>query len=158
MKRLIALLFAVVMLFSVAVAESTIDLSGMSYDELIELKNRINLAIWNSQEWQEVTVPQGVWKVGEDIPAGHWTVKAHAGTWATNVSWGSKLDSNGQDIAYSGRNSRLNIVYNPANETFDPINDVSEYSFEVQDGDYIVIEYGAAVFTPYVGKPSLGFK
>lgn len=158
MKRIVALLFAVVMLFSVAIAENTIDLSGLSYDELVVLKNRINLAIWNSQEWQEVTVPQGVWKVGEDIPAGHWTVKCHPDTPWTRIDWGSKLDANGQDIPYSGRYAIYNTVYNPNNITFDPINDVSEYSFEVQDGDYIVIDSGAAVFTPYVGKPSLGFK
>ena len=37
---------------------------------------------------------------------------------------------------------------------------LTEYTFTVKDGDYIVINdaYNKAVFTPYAGKPSLGFK
>lgn len=156
--RILALLFALVFSVVPFAHAETFDLSGLSYDELVALKDQINLAIWNSQEWQEVTVPQGVWKVGEDIPAGHWTVKCHSGTWATNISWGERLNDNKESISWRGRYSTSNSVYNPNNEAFDPINDVSEYSFEVQDGDYIVITYGAAVFMPYVGKPSLNFK
>lgn len=133
-------------------------LHNLSYDELLTLKNDINLAIWLSDEWQEVTVPQGTWKVGEDIPAGHWTVKCHSGTWSTVIEWGEHLDDNNESISYRGRYSKYNTIYNPNNETFDPINDVSEYSFVVQDGDYIVIQRGAAVFMPYVGKPSFVFK
>lgn len=135
------------------------NLSAMSYSNLIDLKNKINLAIWNSAEWQEVTVPMGTWKVGEDIPAGHWTVKCHPDTWATRISWGDHLDDNGESISYWGRYSIGNTVHNPNNETFDPIKMVDEYSFVVQDGDYIEITYGAAIFMPYVGKNvNFGFK
>lgn len=166
MKRLLAFLIAL-FFATCACAESVslvptqsadIPLYKLPYDELVKLKNRINLNMWKRKEWQEVTVPQGTWKVGEDIPAGHWTVKCHPGTWATNISWGDHLSDNKEDISYWGRYSISNTVYNPKNETFDPINDISEYSFEVIDGDYIKISYGAAVFMPYVGKPSFEFK
>lgn len=157
MKRLISVLL-LIMMVSCACAED-IDLSGLSYAELVALKDRINLAIWISQEWQEVTVPQGTWKVGKDIPAGHWTVKCHPDTWATNISWGDHLSDNGEDISYWGRYSISNTVHNPNNETFDPINDISTYSFEVRDGDYIKIIYGAAIFMPYIGAEiNFGFK
>lgn len=156
MKKIISMFLVLLMAFP-AFAED-IDLSGLSYAELVALKDRINLAMWECDEWQEVIVPPGTWKVGVDIPAGHWTVKCHPDTWATNISWGDHLDDNNESIRYWGRYSISNTIYNPNNETFDPINQWSEYSFEVQNGDYIEIIYGAAIFTPYTGKPSLGFK
>ena len=104
MKKLVAQFPAIVLAAGFALAEG-IDLSGMSYDELVALKDRINLAMWQSDEWQEVTVPQGVWKVGEDIPAGHWTVKCITGNncRSTQISWGEALTEGGTDIAWRGR-------------------------------------------------------
>jgi hypothetical protein len=137
--------------------DATGGLSGLSYDGLIARKNQINLAIWKSQEWQEVTVPQGTWKVGEDIPAGHWTVKCTDKVTFSTISWGERLDENGQDISYFGKSSTSNSIYNPEhyeNRDRYPV----EYSFEVVDGDYIQINNGSVVFMPYVGKPSFGFK
>ena len=34
----------------------------------------------------------------------------------------------------------------------------TEVDYDLKAGQYIVISYGDAVFTPYKGKPSLGFK
>lgn len=156
--RIISLLL--VLLFSTLTFASaeTFDLSGMSYDELVALKNRINLAMWQSEEWQEVTVPQGVWVVGEDIPAGHWTVKCAAGWRFSQISWGKYLNPDGETISYMGRFSKYNNVHDPNHEGFDPYEYATEYSFKVYDGEYIVIEYGSCVFMPYTGKPDLGFK
>ena len=156
MKKLICMIAAVITLFA-STAFADVDLSGMTYDELVALKNQINLAMWQCEEWQEVTVPQGVWQVGVDIPAGQWTVTAHPGTSMIEISWGEKLSESGSSIAWSGRNSCYNLVCNPETMNYD-VNYSYQYSFEVRDGDYIVITYGAAVFTPYVGKPSLNFK
>jgi hypothetical protein len=163
MKRILALILVLLSLVGFASAE-TIDLSGMSFDELVALKDQINLAIWNSQEWQEVTVPQGVWKVGEDIPAGTWTIKC-ADIGRNNymmkecdLSWGEHLSEDGLSIRWSGRYGFVNI-YNPNHEYYSE-GQITEYIITVQDGDYIVIAaaYNKAVFTPYNGKPSLGFK
>lgn len=132
-------------------------LDGLAYNDLLALKSQINLAMWRSDEWQEVTVPQGTWKVGEDIPAGHWTVKCTDTVTYSTVSWGERLDENGQDISYLGRSSTHNSIYNPKhyeNRDRYPV----EYSFEVVNGDYIQIDNGSVVFMPYVGKPSFGFK
>lgn len=127
------------------------------YESLVSLKEDINLAMWMSAKWEEVTVPQGTWKVGEDIPAGHWTVKCASGASYTRISWGEKLSDNGEDISYWGRNSQSNTVYNASKYT-EKDNYLHEYSFEVINGDYIQIEQGSAVFMPYVGKPSFSFK
>lgn len=127
------------------------------YESLVRLKDDINLAMWMSAKWQEVTVPQGTWKVGKDIPAGHWSVKCAPGARTTQIDWGEELAQNGEDISWSGRSSSYNTVYNEKNYP-DAENYLHVYSFEVRDGDYIKISNGSAVFMPYVGKPSFTFK
>lgn len=157
------LVFLVMFLMLSPVFAEDIDISGLSYDQLIALKNRINLAIWECEEWQEVTVPQGLWEVGKDIPAGTWTVRcADTGRKSyllksCKLEWGDTLDANGQGVAWSRRYDHVE-VYNPYSDDYE--GEVTEYTFTVQAGDYIYIDpfYNKAVFTPYTGKPDLGFK
>lgn len=145
-------------------AANSINLSNMSFDELVALKDQINLAIWNSQEWQEVTVPHGVWKVGEDIPAGTWTVRCADTSQSQmmlaecKLEWGEGLKDNGKSVLFSGRWDKVSI-YNPNNKYYKE-GQLTEYILTVQEGDYVIINdaYNVAVFTPYSGKPSLGFK
>lgn len=154
MKKLLAASALCLALCAPAIAE--VDLSGMSYAELVSLKDQINLAMWQCQEWQEVTVPQGVWVVGEDIPAGHWSVSPVDGAWAT-ISYGSKLSENGRSLDRS--NDRFSeILVNPSSRIFREGQDATMIDFEAKTGAYIIIENGDVVFTPYAGKPSLGFK
>lgn len=161
MKKFLVILLALTLLSTAALAE--IDLSGMTYDELVALKDQINLAIWNSQEWQEVTVPQGLWEVGKDIPAGHWTVRcADEGLEGfmkdmVQIEWGDKLNDSGR-ISIGGRYG-AKTIYHPKGSSYTAA-DISECDFEWKDGDYVYIasSYNRAVFTPYAGKPSLGFK
>lgn len=44
--------------------------TGMSLSELQAEITEILQAMWKTDEWQEVEVPAGVYKVGEEIPAG----------------------------------------------------------------------------------------
>ena len=131
-----------------------LDLSSMSFDELVALKDKINLAIWNSQEWQEVKVPAGLYKVGEDIPAGKWTVLAPDGTYNL-VKWGTKPDASGTQLEH---NDGSTFIYSTSYESFNPDNDRSQLDIELLDGMYFYVDYGVAIFTPYKGKPDLGFK
>lgn len=137
--------------------QRTVALLTIPYEDLVQLKEDINLAMWMSAKWQEVTVPQGTWKVGKDIPAGHWSVKCAPGARITQIDWGEKLSQNGEDIAWSGRYSNYNTVYNAKNYP-DKDNYLHVYSFEVKEGDYIKVSDGSAVFMPYIGKPSFSFK
>lgn len=151
-----AILVVLIVLMIPAVAFATvneIDLSGMSYDELVELKDRINLAIWESQEWEEVVVPQGVWQVGVDIPAGKWTISAEDGACLT-VFVGDELKQGGTKVQSKTHES----IYSPNNKFYDEKIHVTEWTIELEDGRYVQIMVGNAVFTPYAGKPSLGFK
>lgn len=158
MKKLICVLIAVCMIPVFAAAED-IDLSGLSFDQLVALKERINLALFESDEWQEVTVPQGVWIVGKDIPAGKWTINAvQDETGITYIQYGSKLDENKNEIASRYMRDyfwvRSKIYKNLRT------NDVTEYVVDLQDGDYVIVSpsYGPAVFSPYTDEPSFVFK
>lgn len=162
MRKLIVALLVVTMMISTAMAEG-IDLSGLSYDDLVALKDRINLAIWESEEWQEVTVPQGRWIVGEDIPVGTWVIKCaqinndSISGRLTQLEWGETLEEDG-DISYHGRHGYEN-VFNGDSKYYEA-GDNTEITVELQDGDIVDIDtdYAPAVFMPYSGKPSLGFK
>lgn len=154
MKRILSLALACVLVFALAPAAfADVDLSGMSFDELVALKDQINLAIWNSAEWQEVEVPQGVWEVGADIPAGKWTIKAIPGGNAY-IKVGNELKDGGTDVK-----AKYTLdIYAPDHSHFTEGKSLSEGTAEFEVGQYISINYANAIFTPYAGKPSLGFK
>lgn len=159
--RMLSILFALILFTATFASADTFNLSGLSYDELVALKDKINLAIWNSQKWQEVTVPQGVWKVGEDIPAGTWTVTCttEPGWRSCYFTWAEKLEPNGQEIEIEwGTRYDYLRLYNPNHRYYEVGDGDTSYTFTVRDGDYIVISDAPAVFTPYAGKPGLGFK
>lgn len=155
MKKLIAMLCVMVIMPFAALAE--IDLSGMSYDELVSLKDKINLAIWESQDWQEVTVPQGIWLVGKDIPAGHYTLTC-AGEYAY-IKIGDVLDEMGKDIDHRASKTYYGVVITSPNwSKFEPHNDLPSDDINLTEGLYVYIEDGDVIFSPYAGKPSLGFE
>lgn len=72
MKKMIALVCVLVMMPCMAMAE--IDLSGLSVDELIALRTQIMSELFSRGEIKEAKVPAGEYIVGEDIPAGAYTV------------------------------------------------------------------------------------
>lgn len=155
MKKLICLIAIMCLVFPYASAE--IDLSGMTYAELVALKDKINLAIWNSKEWQEVTVPQGIWVVGEDIPAGHWNISAPSKAMYTSIECGEKLMENGISISFMSKKY--------INETLYGINGYmytegarTSIDIVLENGMYVIIDGNNAIFSPFSGKPDLGFK
>ena len=155
MKKIITVMLLCLVFVAPVYAEG-IDLAGLSFAQLVELKDQINLAIWNSNEWQEVEVPQGVWVVGEDIPAGKWTIRAVDG-FGTYVKWGDKLEGSGMDLSYEGKLYEYARIYSASSRYYDA-SEKTEITWELGVGEFIIIEDGNAVFTPYAGKPSLGFK
>lgn len=155
MKRALAAVAALVLLLALAPAAfADVDLSGMTFDELVALKDQINLAIWNSAEWQEVEVPQGVWQVGADIPAGKWTIKVNSGHYSI-ISIGPKLNDTKTGLAYPYKAAQM--VYNPNYHLY-TAGKQTEWTVDFVEGDYVFVDDEPAVFTPYAGKPFLGFK
>lgn len=156
MKKLLTIILILALAVPAAAFADLPDISNLSYDELVQLKDSINLAMWNSQEWQEVTVPQGLWIVGKDIPAGTWTVKCAIEGMASIV-FGDTLNETGTNVKYS-QYYHSEIVVSPDYKHFEKGKDITEYTFTVKDGDYIQIDNASVIFTPNTGKPSLGFK
>lgn len=125
-----------------------IDLSSMGYDELVLLKRKVNLAIWNSSAWWGVEVPTGSYQVGVDIPSGNWTVLCADDSSYTRISFGVRLSKDkGQIFPWRLRSD--NKVYNPNYEDYDPDKHSTEYSFEAIDGYYVEISSGSAIFTQW---------
>lgn len=154
MKRILSFFLCFLVVISLgATCYADFDLSGLSFDELVALKDQINLAIWNSEEWQEVEVPQGIWEVGADIPAGKYTIKAIGGTY-TRVNIGDHTVYDGTTVAAFVFQSiyATDATYYKEGET------LSEWVVELEGGQFVGIENATAIFTPYNGKPSLGFK
>lgn len=156
MKKLITICITLALVLALAPAAfADVDLSGMTFDELVALREQIDLAIWSSQEWQEVEVPQGLYIIGTDIPAGKWTIRAAPGG-QTTAHVGKQLNEDGTDIKFASGSSQL--IRSADWFAFDPVKDVQSWDVELKDGYYISFTYGPAVFTPYAGKPALGFK
>ncbi len=153
MKRFFLLLLAISLLITAAAADVP-DLSGMSFDELVALRDQLNLAIWNSQEWQEVTVPAGVWVVGEDIPAGHWTVRPLPDSYV-GVVYFDRLDQFGKDVGrgWLGWSGTL-TSRGEGDWTF---GEPTQVDLVMEAGMFFKCSQ-AVIFTPYAGKPDLGFK
>jgi len=156
MKRFVCLLFVLFLLPVVSFADLP-DISGLSYDELVQLHDQINLAMWNSEKWQEVTVPIGVWTVGEDIPLGHWTISLSpdsSSQWAS-IKYCDMLNAAGTDAGnqfYCKIYDYLDVGA-ASNDRYPQKIDI-----DLQPGTYIIIGHASVVFTPYSGKPDLGFK
>lgn len=155
MKKLLLVLLSLLMAFPVFAED--IDLSGLSYAELVALKDRINLAMWQSAEWQEVTVPQGIWVVGEDIPAGNWMISAVKRNCA-HIYYGDEISSNGAKVSATSIGKYYYKILSGPDSIFTGDGELSYIFLTLQDGWYFQIEGDSVIFTPYTGKPDLGFK
>lgn len=153
MKRFFLLFLAAMLLISSAAADP-VDLSSMSFDELVALRDQLNHAIWSSQDWQEVTVPAGVWTVGQDIPAGHWTIRPLPGDYV-NVTYFDKLDQFGTGVGAGWRGWGGTLTARGEDDiTF---GEPTQIDLEMGEGMFFKCSK-SVIFTQYAGKPDLGFK
>lgn len=159
MKKMLCIVFSLVLILpSLGLAE--IDLSSLSFDDLVYLRQRIYQELITRPEWKEVTVPQGIWEVGVDIPAGHWIISAAPGEGAY-VKIGTVLTNTLKSIDqfYSMADSYYfsQIVRSSSSPSYNPSADLESFDIDLIKGAFVQIEWASVVFTPYTGKPSLGF-
>lgn len=161
MKKLFCILLAVITLMSMPwKAKADTDLSAYSFELLIQIREIIAQELTRRPEWKEVTVPQGTWKVGQDIPAGHWTITASEG----NGPWvivGSTLEANGLDVD-SWKSSMDGSYYkaelqSPTYIFYQKDKSQPFFDIELKEGLFVQIKYASVVFSPFIGKPTLGF-
>ena len=86
MKKYFSFLFAVFVFIVPVYAVAELDLSGMSFDDLVELRNEILTEIMSRSDFKSVTVPAGNYIVGEDIPAGHYSLEISDGGYMAIVT------------------------------------------------------------------------
>lgn len=145
MKRILLLVLVFLMAFSACVYAESIDLSGMTDDELLALQDRIadELECRGSAELpKEVEVPKGVYAVGEDIPEGYWTITCKDAM--SMLEWGTELDEYGANFRPG---KRIDLATLMKGESL---------SWDLKAGTYVIIDVGVVVFTPYQ-KTDLGF-
>lgn len=155
MKKLLALILILAMVPVIACADSK--LSKYSLEELYSFREMLCEEILSRSEWKSVTVPPGFYVVGEDIPAGHWTIKyGEEKSWAI-VQYFSKTDDTGKspDILY-GSFYQANIGA-PGNE-LETLYDMKEVDLDLKKGYYVTIQFGSVVFEPFTGRASPFFK
>lgn len=136
-------------------------LAELPFEELVKARNcaikQLDDLIMAHEDWQSVEVPQGVWVVGEDIPAGHWTIKC-ADSWA-RVRIGDALAKNGKQVSSSNSDFYYSEqLHHPEKYGFNEKVDMIQMDVILLDGMYVDVSYANVIFTPYIGKPSLGFK
>nr|DAH41752.1 MAG TPA: hypothetical protein [Caudoviricetes sp.] len=155
MKKILCSILSTVLLCSLStpVFSDGIDLSALSWDELIALKAQIDQELTTRDQWQEVEVPQGLWVVGEDIPEGMWTVVCGSG--AAVVKWGYSLREGEQRVDVLKSPSDTASVFSAADAQPGAR---TQYTLEAKKGMYIEIGFTSVIFQPYTGKPDLGFK
>lgn len=135
MRRLFALVLVFLMMFcSVATAES-IDLTALTFEELIALRQEIDMLLFASDEYKDVPVPAGDYVIGEDIPAGTYSLDSDGYAMISVYADASK-DLMGMDACHSVGGG----------ETVGKI--------ELKDGQVIEIQMGSIIFKTYTG---LGF-
>lgn len=160
MKRLLASFLAAILVFGCASAD--VDLTGMSLEELVALRDQVDVAIAELLKGKIVVLPAGVYQVGKDIPAGHWSITASKDDnifgWSV-FTYCSELDSTG---AQAGNRWTMDVYYSKQvrNPESDAAVSLTNIDIEIEDGNYIIIEYAPLIFTPstrnYGGKLSGG--
>lgn len=128
---------------------STVDLSGLSSAELVILKNKVNVAIWESGDWKQVTIQPGVWKVGEEIPAGHYHVTAAEGD-AIKFRYGDTLSAGKTAVTYSSNAYISESLFHPSAKSYRP-GSATSVNVDMQEGCYVDVSLGCAVLSPYTG-------
>lgn len=152
MKKLLCVLLALLILFPVAAAADENRFAFCSLDELYQIRKELNSEIMSRYSWEEVTVPAGFYVVGEDIPAGHWTISFSPGTYA-QIEYFKETDETGKQV----RNALVNYYYqmlcDPENE-MSSVSKIQEIDLELKEGYYFVVHYYPVIFKPYTGRPS----
>ena len=139
MKRIAAFIAVLLLIISPALAE--IDLSGMTLEELVVLHEQLNLILF--EQAKSVTVPQGIWLVGKDIPAGTYLIKCedvgreNFDMRYTLIRWGNSKPTDEGDFPNKDRLGNVSI-YNPYNRAYSE-GGLTEYVASFEDGMYVYI-------------------
>lgn len=136
MKRLLCVLLILCVL-PVCVLSESIDLSSISTDDLVSLRDRITNEI--NSRLHKITLNAGIYQVGVDIPEGRYVMRCGQSEYGFIV------------VAYDGKlNESETGIYMPCDfygsiyETADESH-ISEQGIKLIDGYYIEIKHGQVI-------------
>lgn len=135
MKKIVALLLALLLCLGSFPAFAELDFSRFTSDELIYLRNEINKELLKRGIEKEVEVPIGKYEVGVEIPAGTYTIR-----------------SEGHGVIEVYENS--SAKYYTFHEGLTSWNNTYIGKLTLVPGNIVEITYGTLIFSPYQG---LGF-
>lgn len=136
-------------------SENKDNLEDLSFEDLSDLRDQILKEMMSRDDWQEVTVPAGTYKVGEAIPAGRWIITCAPPNYCY-VTVGSVLEENGKEIVY-GSSGYYHIALAGVNSGISSRGYPSYVDLDLKEGMYIFIENAYVTFTPYAGQNDFGF-
>ena len=150
MKKIITVVLILSLLLPAAALADLPDISGLSYEELLSLRDEVNLAIMSSDEHQEIILPPGLWAVGKDIPAGRWLVTPLDGQYM-NLWYGDVVNESGTNAGYgwdniNGYNKSMSTKKNK-DGTWKDIDCPHSVIIKMQEGWYLK-NAGTVVLTP----------
>lgn len=133
MKRLLTIVLALVMILPATSLADVPDLSGLSAEELLETIRAAQLLLFSSELVNGITVPQGEYIIGEDIPAGTYRIEI-TGTGGYYDLYKSK---GGQMLATGLTGSTYHV------------SDIGKLVLE--DGNVLMYRNSTFIFYPYTG-------
>lgn len=152
MKRLFCLLFVLVLLPVVSFADLP-DLSSYTLSELHDIYASLRSEILSRSQWESVTVPVGFYVVGEDIPAGHWSIRYAPGE-VCLIEYFLKTDDTGKRPADTSSDYYYEGVCDPELQSTYVTYRLTEFDLDLKEGYHVVVNYGPCVFEPFTGRPS----
>lgn len=133
MKRLFCIILIMIMFIPASVLADLPDVTELSNEELIELNQLIQDQLFSRQLIDGVTVPQGTYTVGTDIPAGTYRIEI------TGIGGYYDLyESDGGKTLETGLTGSTYDVF-------------AIGKFELKDGNVLKIRNSTFIFFPYTG-------
>lgn len=133
MKRLLCLLFTLVLLPYVAFADLP-DLSNLSRDELIELSHLVQSMLFDSSLVDGVLIPAGDYIVGVDIPAGTYRADAVSNVGGVCAVYATASDKSSISEVFLGN------MYGTLT-----------FRLVLEEGNLVHIKYNSLKLYPYIG-------
>lgn len=157
MKKILAFVVALALMGAApALSEpESVDLAAMSLEDLQALQLRVLTAMWETDAWQSVEVPEGAYEIGVEIPAGKWTISAREDEYVT-IHVVSRLNATRTREANNAQTYAYQVIASTTSHMHDDYPSTS-FTLTLEAGMFIIIEDAPAVFTPPTG-PSFTFK
>lgn len=154
MKKLITIILILALLLPAAALADLPDISGLTLDELIQLREMVDEAILASSEYEQIELAPGFWKVGVSFPAGYWTVTPADGQYM-NLWYGDVANESETAPGYgwdsvNGYNNTMSTKKNKDGSWKDQ--DMPHWAdINMKEGWYLK-NAGTVTLTPYIGS------